>query len=452
MSRECGRRVRAVRGALRLAFVLVAGACDEPARDVGVVPLAASALTVCAESATTTFGIDVSKWQGTINWPAVAGDGVRFAFIRVSDGTGYIDQKFGANWSGAGAQGILRGAYQFFRADESVEAQAQIVLDHLAEHGAGELPPVIDVESADGQTAATIAANVGRWIDIVEAATGRSPIIYTGRYFWDGSVKSDAFADRALWIAHWTSAACPGLPTPWDDWDFWQYSATGRVAGISGDVDLNRFEGTLEDLRVYGAGAGCGDCGIGATCEHVLGEPTCVELACTTTFGGPDGRACAGASQVFVCEAGTSREEGCTGGTTCVESADGAACEVPVGPDPEPEPSPEPAPEPGPEPGPEAEVEPSPEVVVSPGVVSAQAGPRHVSTTSTRSDPGCAGGAGASGLGATWLVALIGACLVRVRRKAWQRQARIQMSGVQLVYSASVPTRSAASLPSVLPA
>ncbi|MCC6622201.1 MAG: hydrolase [Deltaproteobacteria bacterium] len=303
-------------------------ACAEPARDVGVAT-ESGALTVCGDSPTTTFGIDVSKWQGTIDWERVADAGVRFAFIRVSDGTGFIDARFGPNWEGARDNGILRGAYQFFRADEDPEAQADIVLEHLALHGPGELPPVIDVESDDGQTPATIATNVGRWIDIVEAATGQAPIIYTGRYFWDGFVKSSAFADRALWIAHWTSAACPGLPTPWDDWVVWQYSATGRVDGIAGDVDLNRFDGTLDELRE-------------------LGEPT----------PGP-------------------------------EPTPEPGPEPAPEPAPEPEPEPEPAPEPGPEPAPEpiAEAAPGP----APGIVSATALPRSISATTTLSDPGCGG-------------------------------------------------------------
>jgi len=393
-------------------------ACDAPARDVGVEPPAApgvvTAPLTCADSPTTTFGIDVSKWQGTINWGAVAGDGVEFAFIRVSDGTGYIDGQFGANWQGAGAQGILRGAYQFFRADEDPEAQAQIVLDHLAEHGPGELPAVIDVESADGQAPATVAANVRRWIDVVEAETGLAPIIYTGRYFWDGSVKSTDFSDYPLWVAQWTSAACATLPAGWDDWTFWQYSATGRVAGISGDVDLDRFDGTRAELAALGE-AGCGDCGLGAECSEVGGEPHCVDLRCTVELGAEEGTACVGARALLTCTYGVAVESLCPDGETCQGGPGGAACdEAPVEPVPEPSPEPvaEAAPEPGPEPAPEPAVELAPDVILAADAALAGAPSRLVrSSVHTPAGSGCAGGE----LDAGWLA--LAAVVLAARRR-----------------------------------
>lgn len=197
----------------------------------------------------TVFGIDVSYYQGTIDWDAVAADGVEFAFIRVSDGLGYPDSQFSANWQGAGDAGILRGVYQFFREDEDPIDQADYLLTQMGDLGDGDLPPVIDVESTDGQNSSTIVSNIQDWVDHVEAATGRTPIIYTGSYFWQDNVGSDAFSSYPLWTAHY-GVTCPNVATQWNEWTFWQYSSTESVNGIAGNVDANWFNGGYADLLV----------------------------------------------------------------------------------------------------------------------------------------------------------------------------------------------------------
>ncbi len=229
-----------VLSALAPLVVACSGAPDD---DVAVLTAPA-----CIEHSPTLFGIDVSKWQGTINWAQVKAGGVQYAFIRVSDGITTIDEKFPANWAGAKANNIPRGVYQFFRPNRDAIEQARIVIDHLDMYGMGELPPVIDVEATGDQTPAVVAQQVGLWIDEIETTLGVRPIIYSGSYFWDDNVKSTAFSDYPFWIAHYTSASCPRLPAAWADWTFWQYSSTGTVSGISGDCDMNRYAGTLEEL------------------------------------------------------------------------------------------------------------------------------------------------------------------------------------------------------------
>lgn len=206
-----------------------------------------SAATVCG-SGPTVKGVDVSYYQGNIDWPAARADGVEFAFVRISDGLGTVDTKFEQNWAGTKAAGILRGAYQFFRPNQDAIAQADLFLDKLGTLEANDLPPVIDVEAAGGLGPAAVADRVGIWIDRVKAATGMTPIIYTGFYFWRDSVGSAEFPGSPLWHAQYTSAACPNIPAPWDDWAIWQYTSSGRVSGIAGDVDTNRFNGTREQL------------------------------------------------------------------------------------------------------------------------------------------------------------------------------------------------------------
>jgi lysozyme len=209
---------------------------------------------VCAGGATTP-GIDVSKWEGTINWTKVKAAGIGFAFARVSDGANTRDATFATNWAGAKSVGIVRGAYQFFRPAQSATAQADLLIAALGgSYTPGDLPPVIDVEDTGGLAAATVAARVRTWVDRVHAQLGVTPIVYTGKYFWRDEVGGpSSFAGNPLWIAQYTSL-CPDLPAPWSRWTFWQNSETGTVNGISGAVDLDKFNGSLADLQAFANG------------------------------------------------------------------------------------------------------------------------------------------------------------------------------------------------------
>lgn len=194
-----------------------------------------------------TRGIDVSKWQGDIDWPSVANDNVNFVFIRTSDGSTYTDEKFQTNWQGARDNGLLRGAYQYFRPREDPIAQAQHHVSIMGTLEDGDLPSVLDVEVTGDQSPHTIVERMKQWISYVSEATGLTPIIYTSPYFWRENIASDEFSDSLLWIAHY-NVDCPNLPPPWEDWNFHQYSNEGSIAGIDGDVDLNVFNGTLAAL------------------------------------------------------------------------------------------------------------------------------------------------------------------------------------------------------------
>jgi lysozyme len=198
-------------------------------------------------------GIDVSIYQGTIDWTKVKAAGIQFAYIRVSDGTGSHDSKFASNWANARAAGVLRGVYQFFREDEDPIAQADLLLDAMGALEPDDLPPAIDVESVDGASGATIVANVKAWMDRIEAGSGRRAIIYTGRPFWDSNTgSSTAVSDHPLWIPNW-GVTCPSISVAWSGWGFWQYSSTGMVSGISGAVDLDRFNGDRDALLAFAA-------------------------------------------------------------------------------------------------------------------------------------------------------------------------------------------------------
>ncbi len=214
------------------------------------------AMTAKCAGGSTVKGIDVSYYQGAIDWGRVKNDGVKFAFIRVSDGLGYHDSRFGANWSGAKAHGVLRGAYQFFRSNESAVAQADLLINKIGGHlGPDDLPPVIDVESADGQSAHTIATKVKAWLNRIHDKLGVNGIVYTGPYFWQDSVGGANLSSHPLWVAHY-GTQCPLVPGAWSRWTFHQFTSSGRVAGIGGNVDTNHFNGTLAQLKSTFAGAG----------------------------------------------------------------------------------------------------------------------------------------------------------------------------------------------------
>ncbi len=266
------------RRALVLAFVVACSSGDEPA----VTSTTEQFDTVCG-TGPTVKGVDVSYYQGTIDWAAAKGDGVEFAFIRVSDGTGFPDPDFQTYWDGSRAAGILHGAYQFFRPAEDPIAQADLLLAKIGTPAPDDLPPVIDVEDAGGLGPAAVAAAVKAWVDHVTTAIGRPPIIYTGYYFWDDSVGNPDMSSSPLWHAQYTSAACPTIASTWPTWTFWQYTSTGTVAGITaGGIDVDRFNGTLADLTATMTA------GPGTPCDPIAHDGGMVDDgdACFTA-GGP---------------------------------------------------------------------------------------------------------------------------------------------------------------------
>ena len=224
---------------------------DESSEEIGEAELAQ---VVCPEGETIE-GIDVSVWQGgSVNWSAVAGSGIKFAFARASYGTNK-DTHFDTNWPKMKAAGLVRGAYQYWLPSKDPIAQAQAMLDIMGPLDPGDLPPVVDVEQTDGLSSSEIVARLTQWIAHVESAIGRKPIIYSGKYFWQDNVKSAAFVDYPLWIPNY-SLSCPDLANGyWTNWHFFQYTDTGSVPGVSGNVDRNQFNGSLDDLLAFANGS-----------------------------------------------------------------------------------------------------------------------------------------------------------------------------------------------------
>jgi lysozyme len=207
-------------------------------------------------------GIDVSYWNAGIHWPKVRAAGQRFVFMKASEGDSYADPTFDDNWAGSKAAGLLRGAYHFFRANVDAKKQATKFIDYVKSmKDDGELPPVLDLETQDNQGKDKIIARAKTWLDLVEAAFGRKPIIYSGQYFLQdyfseaGGGPPSWARDYPLWLAQYPNTyvegSQPTLPRGWFKWAFWQYSEKGRVNGINAKVDLNVFNGTLEELYKF---------------------------------------------------------------------------------------------------------------------------------------------------------------------------------------------------------
>lgn len=225
---------------LSLASILLLPALAQPWRAPSDVPLL-PAVVVTAPAAEAR-GIDVSHYQGRIDWRAVAGEGIGFAYVKATEGATFTDPAFARNWSGAAEAGIARGAYHRFRAGRDAVAQADHFLSVVAPRE-GDLPPVLDVESTDGASDARLVRGVRAWLAEVERRTGVHPIVYTKPGFRRAHLGT-ALDDYPLWIAEY------GVDSPSvDPWHLWQHSERGRVAGIGTEVDLDRFNGSRAQLR-----------------------------------------------------------------------------------------------------------------------------------------------------------------------------------------------------------
>lgn len=210
-------------------------------------------------------GVDVSNYQGDVDFAQVRASGSTFAFVLATDGTTFASPTFPDQYSDARAAGMFRGAYHFARPSASTgAAQADRFLDVIgwvrdpAERDGFTLPPVLDYEDVDGTCAGLSPQQHVDWIrsfiDRVHERTGRNPIIYTNRGTWQACTgDTAAFRDYRLWVAEWGVAA-PTLFGGWPRYSFWQTTDSGSVPGITGPVDLNVYEGEITLQQLADAG------------------------------------------------------------------------------------------------------------------------------------------------------------------------------------------------------
>ena len=217
-------------------------------------------------------GPDVSNYQhsggAAIDWNQVRAAGNQFAFVKATEGPSgaggyYTNPYFSSDWAGVGGAGLMRGAYHFaqpqYPLDSAVLQARYFVSVTGTMGGAGDLPPVLDLEATGGLPPGDLATWTRSWLDEVQRLTGRQPIIYTGYYFWNDNVGSTGFGNYRLWMARYTGAPSPApLPSSWSTWSWWQFTSSASVPGIGGAVDLSRFccpDSTLAGLGASGGGA-----------------------------------------------------------------------------------------------------------------------------------------------------------------------------------------------------
>ena len=217
------------------------------------------------------LGIDVSEFDGTIDWVQVKGAGYQFAFTAATEGVDYTDPTFKQNWAGIGEAGLIRGAYHvFFAADDPLDQAAFFAKTVPWE--AGDLPPVVVVEDTEELPSAEVLSRLQQFLTELENLTGVKPIIYTSPVFWSSltgtkdatqqtSIPSGesifTASDYDLWVADYTTGSQPNLPAGWGSWVFWQYSDQGqKIPGIysTQGVLLNRFNGNLQSLKSLASG------------------------------------------------------------------------------------------------------------------------------------------------------------------------------------------------------
>ncbi len=190
-------------------------------------------------------GIDVSYYQGEIDWQSVKAAGQTFAFARATYGTTKLDSMFSTNWQAIKQAGIIRGAYHFFVAADDPTEQANFFVSTVGSLEPGDLPPVIDVE-ADSGTSSALVNDVQTWLNIVEQKLGVIPIIYTAPSYWNEYMTGN-FGKYPLWVAEY-GVSTPKSVNGWSNWTFWQHSESGSVEGIKGSVDTDYFNGSYNDL------------------------------------------------------------------------------------------------------------------------------------------------------------------------------------------------------------
>lgn len=200
-----------------------------------------------------TAGIDVSSYQGVIDWTKVAAR-YKFAFIKATEGAHFIDAQFSRNWQQSRQKGVVRGAYHFFRPQTDAGVQAQNFISTVGALKTGDLPPVLDLEVPSDWEPIAQSKRVGlilTWCNAVEKALGVKPILYFSPSFITdviGTENAEALKDYPLWIANYTTGS-PTIPAPWTEWMFWQFSDKGTVSGVDGEVDMDWYNGMFAMLK-----------------------------------------------------------------------------------------------------------------------------------------------------------------------------------------------------------
>ncbi|MDE6363158.1 MAG: hypothetical protein K2L86_02665 [Lachnospiraceae bacterium] len=197
-------------------------------------------------------GVDVSHYQGTIDWEILSQQNLDFAVIKATEGSSHIDDRFVENWQAAEQTHLYLGAYHFFSFDSDGDKQAASYIETVGNLD-GKLAPVVDVEyygnkKSNPPARADVVQNLGAFLDTLEQHYQIKPIIYTTFTVYNEYIKGE-FEDYPLWVR---SIYCPPAVLFGNRWSFWQYMDTAMLDGYAGDekyIDVNVFRGTMEELE-----------------------------------------------------------------------------------------------------------------------------------------------------------------------------------------------------------
>lgn len=193
-------------------------------------------------------GLDISEYQGDVNWQKMDSlenkYPVHFVFIRATVGDDRQDKRFDDNWLGAKKNKFIRGAYHYYRPNENSLEQAALFIKTVSLKK-GDLPPVLDIEKLPkNQSLEQLKVGLKRWLKAVETHYKVKPIIYTGEKYYEDFLKEE-FGDYLFWIANYNFYR----EEIQEDWLFWQFTEKASIGGIKGTVDVNIYNGDLQQLR-----------------------------------------------------------------------------------------------------------------------------------------------------------------------------------------------------------
>ncbi len=198
------------------------------------------------------LGIDVSHFQGDINWKEIKDAKLLFAYDKATQGEGYRDPDYAQNREGAHAVGLSHGAYHFYVAGDDPAKQANNFLA-VVDYASDDMPPVLDLEQGGmkkGINAQTYQQNVLKWLNLVETKLNIRPIIYTNHPFGNEYLDHPDFAKYDLWIAEY-EVDTPKIPNAWKEegWLIWQRSERGKVEGAVGNVDHDLYNPKADFIK-----------------------------------------------------------------------------------------------------------------------------------------------------------------------------------------------------------
>lgn len=213
----------------------------------------ASKSTLINPKSSPILGIDVSHFQSDVNWDEIKAAGISFGYAKATQGANFVDPQFSRNWSDINKNALSKGAYHFYMAGEDPKKQARLFIKTVGKLSSDDMPPMLDLEEGGMKPGIDLKhyrEDVFVWLDMVEKALGKKPIIYTDHPFGSKYLTDSKFGEYDLWIADWQKRKEPLVPTAWEGkWTIWQRTERGTIEGEVGNVDHDLFYGSKHEME-----------------------------------------------------------------------------------------------------------------------------------------------------------------------------------------------------------